>query len=58
MPTGGVNLETLESFVKAGACAVGLGTALVETAAVQSGNLKRIRDLAGQYVELMKKARG
>jgi 2-dehydro-3-deoxyphosphogluconate aldolase/(4S)-4-hydroxy-2-oxoglutarate aldolase len=58
MPTGGVNLETLESFVKAGACAVGLGTALVETAAVQSGNVKRIRDLAGQYVELMKKARG
>jgi 2-dehydro-3-deoxyphosphogluconate aldolase/(4S)-4-hydroxy-2-oxoglutarate aldolase len=58
MPTGGVNLETLDSFVKAGACAVGLGTALVETAAVQSGNLKRIRDLAGQYVELMKKARG
>jgi 2-dehydro-3-deoxyphosphogluconate aldolase/(4S)-4-hydroxy-2-oxoglutarate aldolase len=57
MPTGGVNLETLESFVKAGACAVGLGTALVEKEAVQTGNLKRIRDQAGQYVELMKKAR-
>lgn len=57
MPTGGVNLETLESFVKAGACAVGLGTALVEKQAVETGNLKRIRDLAGQYVELMKKAR-
>ena len=57
MPTGGVNLETLESFVKAGACSVGLGTALVEKQAVETGNLKRIRDLAGQYVELMKKAR-
>jgi 2-dehydro-3-deoxyphosphogluconate aldolase / (4S)-4-hydroxy-2-oxoglutarate aldolase len=57
MPTGGVNLETLESFVKAGACAVGLGTALVEKEAVRTGNLQRIRDLAGQYVELMKNAR-
>ncbi len=57
MPTGGVNLETLESFVKAGACAVGLGTALVEKSALETGNLQRIRDLAGQYVELMKKAR-
>jgi 2-dehydro-3-deoxyphosphogluconate aldolase/(4S)-4-hydroxy-2-oxoglutarate aldolase len=58
MPTGGVNLETLESFIKAGACAVGLGTALVEKEALETKNLKRIKDLAGQYVELMKKARG
>jgi 2-dehydro-3-deoxyphosphogluconate aldolase/(4S)-4-hydroxy-2-oxoglutarate aldolase len=58
MPTGGVNLETLESFVKAGACAVGLGTALVEKEALETKNLKRIKDLAGQYVTLMKKARG
>ena len=57
MPTGGVNLETLESFVKAGACAVGLGSSLVEKDAVEAGNVARIRDLAGQYVELMKKAR-
>lgn len=57
MPTGGVNLDTLESFVKAGACAVGLGTALVEKEAVQTGNLSRIRDLAVQYVELMQKVR-
>jgi len=58
MPTGGVDLETLESFVKAGACAVGLGSALVEKEAVQAGNLQRIRKLAVQYVELMAKARG
>lgn len=58
MPTGGVNLETLESFVKAGASAVGLGTALVEKDALETKNLKRIKSLAGQYVELMKKARG
>lgn len=57
MPTGGVDLNTLESFVQAGACAVGLGSALVEKDAVQSGNLDRIRDLARQYVDLMQKAR-
>ena len=57
MPTGGVTLDTLRDFVKAGACAVGLGSALVEAKAVQTGDMARIRDLAGQYVELMKKAR-
>src|SRR5262245_17290807 len=50
MPTGGVDLTTLRDFVKAGACAVGLGSALVEKSAVQKGDMARIRDLASQYV--------
>lgn len=57
LPTGGVNLETLRDFVKAGACAVGLGSALVEAQAVREGNMARIRDLAGRYVELMRSVR-
>ncbi len=57
LPTGGVDLETLPSFVKAGACAVGLGTALVEKQAVQDGDFDRIRSLAQQFVERMKSAR-
>jgi len=57
MPTGGVNLQTLKDFVKAGACAVGLGGQLVEKDAVERGDFDRIRDLAGQYVERMKQAR-
>jgi 2-dehydro-3-deoxyphosphogluconate aldolase / (4S)-4-hydroxy-2-oxoglutarate aldolase len=57
MPTGGVNLQTLESFIKAGACAVGLGSSLVEKEAVEKGDMARIRDLAGQYVALLKKIR-
>jgi 2-keto-3-deoxy-6-phosphogluconate aldolase len=36
--------------LKAGACAVGLGSALVEAKAIETGNFTRIRDLAGQYV--------
>ena len=57
MPTGGVNLETLRDFVKAGASAVGLGSSLVERQAVASGDLARIRTLAEQYVALLKTIR-
>jgi 2-dehydro-3-deoxyphosphogluconate aldolase / (4S)-4-hydroxy-2-oxoglutarate aldolase len=58
LPTGGVNLKTLADFVKAGASAVGLGTALVEKEALQNGDMDRIRSLAGQYVAAMRSARG
>ena len=57
LPTGGVTLETLPSFIKAGACAVGLGSALVEAKAVETGDMARIRSLAEQYVSLLKKSR-
>jgi 2-dehydro-3-deoxyphosphogluconate aldolase / (4S)-4-hydroxy-2-oxoglutarate aldolase len=57
MPTGGVDLETLPEFVKAGACAVGLGSSLVEKQAVKENDMARIRDLATRYVELMKQVR-
>lgn len=57
LPTGGVNLNTLADFVKAGACAVGLGSALVEKDALAQGDLDRIRELAKQYVDCMNAAR-
>ncbi len=57
MPTGGVDLESLPAFVKAGACAVGLGSALVEKQAVADGDMDRIRSVAARYVELMKSTR-
>ncbi|TWU11701.1 KHG/KDPG aldolase [Symmachiella macrocystis] len=57
LPTGGVNLETLPAFLNAGACAVGLGSSLVEKQAVVDGDLGRIRDLASQYVALVKSTR-
>lgn len=57
MPTGGVNLQTLPEFIKAGACAVGLGSSLVEKDAVEQGDVTRIRDLARQYVDLIAKCR-
>src|SRR3954469_20414836 len=58
MPTGGVNLDTAEEFLKCGACALGIGGSLVEPKAVGSGDFKRIESLARQYVEIVKKFRG
>ena len=57
LPTGGVNLETIGDFVRAGASAVGLGSALVEKDALARGDMDRIRDLAAQYVAAMRNAR-
>lgn len=58
LPTGGVNLDTIDSFVKAGACAVGLGSALVEKEAMANRDMDRIATLAKAYVDAMRKARG
>ena len=57
LPTGGVNLDTLNSFVKAGACAVGLGGALVEKDALENGDMQRIENAARDFVKAMQKAR-
>jgi 2-dehydro-3-deoxyphosphogluconate aldolase/(4S)-4-hydroxy-2-oxoglutarate aldolase len=55
MPTGGVNLQTAEAYLQAGACALGIGGSLVEPKAVASGDLARIQRLATQYVEIVKR---
>ncbi len=54
MPTGGVNLDTAADFLKAGACALGIGSSLVTSRAVAEGNLKEIESLARQYVDIVK----
>ena len=53
MPTGGVNLKTAEAFLKAGACALGVGGSLVESQAVANHDFARIESLALQYVEIV-----
>ena len=58
MPTGGVNLETATDFLKAGACALGVGSSLVDPNVVASGDLKKIENLARQYQQLVKDFRG
>jgi 2-dehydro-3-deoxyphosphogluconate aldolase/(4S)-4-hydroxy-2-oxoglutarate aldolase len=58
MPTGGVDLDTAEAFLKAGACCLGVGGALVEPKAVAAGDFGRIRDLAARYAAIVKRVRG
>jgi 2-dehydro-3-deoxyphosphogluconate aldolase/(4S)-4-hydroxy-2-oxoglutarate aldolase len=58
MPTGGVDLKTAADFLRAGACCLGVGGQLVEPKAVAERNFERIRDLARQYVSIVRQARG
>jgi 2-dehydro-3-deoxyphosphogluconate aldolase / (4S)-4-hydroxy-2-oxoglutarate aldolase len=57
MPTGGVDLNTAEGFLKAGACCLGIGSSLVEPKAVAGGDYGRLRDLAGQYSAIVRRFR-
>jgi 2-dehydro-3-deoxyphosphogluconate aldolase/(4S)-4-hydroxy-2-oxoglutarate aldolase len=57
MPTGGVDLSTAEGFLKAGACCLGVGGALVDPNAIATGDFARIRDLAAQYVAIVRRVR-
>jgi 2-dehydro-3-deoxyphosphogluconate aldolase / (4S)-4-hydroxy-2-oxoglutarate aldolase len=58
MPTGGVDLDTAEAFLKAGACCLGIGGSLVDPKAVAAGDFARIRDLAAQYSAIVRRSRG
>jgi 2-dehydro-3-deoxyphosphogluconate aldolase/(4S)-4-hydroxy-2-oxoglutarate aldolase len=55
LPTGGVDLSTAESFLKAGACCLGVGGSLVDPKAVASGDFGRIRDLASQFAAIVQR---
>ncbi len=57
MPTGGVDLGTAADFLRAGACALGIGGSLVEAKAVAAGDMARIESLARQYIEIVRKTR-
>lgn len=42
IPTGGVTLDNASDWIKHGASAVGIGTALVDSKAIESGNFKQL----------------
>jgi 2-dehydro-3-deoxyphosphogluconate aldolase/(4S)-4-hydroxy-2-oxoglutarate aldolase len=56
MPTGGVTLENVGEWIKAGAVAVGVGGSL--TAGAQTGNFQAITDTAKQFIQQIQQARG
>ena len=52
IPTGGVTLQTAESFLKAGARALGIGSDLVNLAAVDEGHPELITESARAYLKI------
>ena len=56
MPTGGVSLDNLAEWVKAGAVAVGIGSDLTSEA-VKTGDYSAIARRSAQYVEAFRAAR-
>lgn len=50
VPTGGVNLETIVDFLKAGAFACGVGSELVDNQTVSERRFEVIEERARQYV--------
>jgi 2-dehydro-3-deoxyphosphogluconate aldolase/(4S)-4-hydroxy-2-oxoglutarate aldolase len=50
MPTGGVNLETVGDFFRAGALAVGVGADLVNAKAMRQGDAESVIEQAKKYL--------
>ena len=57
MPTGGVNLKTAPEFLRAGACALGVGGSLVDPQAVANRDYAKITAVARQFVEVVRQVR-
>lgn len=57
IPTGGVNASNAAEFIAAGAFALGIGSDLVNAAALRDGNLNRITQAAEELVRAVLAAR-
>lgn len=55
LPTGGVNLDNVAEWIKAGSAAVGVGSSL--TAGAETGDFEKVSQTAAAFVEKIAKAR-
>ncbi len=51
MPTGGIDLENMASFFKAGAVSVGVGGNLLDKKAIEANDWQKVSAIARQYAE-------
>lgn len=58
IPTGGVTVKTAEDFLRAGARALGVGSDLVNLAAIDEGHPEVITEAARAYLEVFRRFRG
>jgi 2-dehydro-3-deoxyphosphogluconate aldolase/(4S)-4-hydroxy-2-oxoglutarate aldolase len=57
IPTGGVNLSTVTDYIAAGAFALGVGSELVDLAALRRGDIAHVANLARDFVRVLTNAR-
>ena len=57
IPTGGVTLETVGDFLRAGACAVAVGAELIDNANIREGHYEVFEERAKRFIEAIAKAR-
>jgi 2-dehydro-3-deoxyphosphogluconate aldolase/(4S)-4-hydroxy-2-oxoglutarate aldolase len=55
MPTGGVSLDNVKDWIKAGSLAVGVGSSLSKGA--KTGDYEQITETAKEFIRLIKEAR-
>jgi 2-dehydro-3-deoxyphosphogluconate aldolase/(4S)-4-hydroxy-2-oxoglutarate aldolase len=58
LPTGGVSIENAGEFIKAGAAAVAVGTALLDKKAIDENNFNVLTENAAKLIANVMKARG
>ena len=58
MPTGGVTLDNAGDWIRAGAVAVGVGTALTDAKAIAAGDYATLRRNAERIVSNVRAAQG
>ncbi|SEO90015.1 2-dehydro-3-deoxyphosphogluconate aldolase / (4S)-4-hydroxy-2-oxoglutarate aldolase [Halogranum amylolyticum] len=57
VPTGGVSLDNAAEFFEAGAVAVGVGSALADTDAIDAGDYQTLTETAAQFTALAEEHR-
>ncbi len=57
IPTGGVTLQTAADFLRAGACALGVGSDLVNPLAIAQGHPEAVTAMARAYLNIVARTR-
>ena len=57
VPTGGVNLDTVADFLRAGSCAVGVGGELIDAATIREGRFEIFEERARKFMDIVTKTR-
>ena len=57
MPTGGIHLDNVSDYIKAGAVAAGIGGSLLDKDFIANNEWDKLTDLASQYVTKIAEAR-